>query len=284
MTPDPRTPVLVGAGQVTHRDGDVPSPLELMARAARAAAADSERPALLEKVQSVAVVDLFSWPVPDPGAALAQELGITPRETVRSARGGNGPIALLGDLAGAIADGRLDVALLAGGEAGTAFQAAMRDGRDPGWPAQPHAPAPTRTVGADRDPGDPAELEAGLIAPIFWYPLFEHALRGAAGRTRADHQQHLGELWVRFAEVARTNPYAWAIGTSRQRRGDRRAGPREPPGQRSLHEGDERQHHRRPVRRAAAVLGRGGPGGRGRPAAVGLRRGDRRRPRPLALR
>lgn len=208
---DPRTPVLVGAGQVTHRDGPGPSPLELMVQASRAAAEDAGAggAALLARAGSVAVVDLFSWPVPDPGGALAAELGLEPAETVVSARGGNGPVALLGDLAGRIAAGQLEVALLAGGEAGTAFQAAMREGRDPGWPTQPEGTAPTRTVGEDRDPGDPAELEAGLIAPIFWYPLFEHAVRSAAGRTRAEHQAHLGELWLRFAEVARTNPHAW---------------------------------------------------------------------------
>ncbi len=209
MSLDPRTPVLVGAGQVTHRDGEPPSPLELMVRAARAAADDTGSAELLGRVQSVAVVDLFSWPVPDPGAALAAELGIQPQETVVSARGGNGPIALLGDLAARIAAGQLDVALLAGGEAGTAFQAAMREGRDPGWTTQPDGIASTRIVGTDRDPGDPAETEAGLIAPIFWYPLFEHAVRGAAGRTREEHQGHLGELWLRFADVARDNPHAW---------------------------------------------------------------------------
>lgn len=211
MSLDPHTPVLVGAGQITHRDGDVPSPLELMVAAARAAALDAGvgGDALLARTQSVAVVDLFSWPVPDPGAAVAAELGCSPQETVVSARGGNGPIALLGDLAGRIAAGTLDVALLAGGEAGTAFQAALREGRDTGWGGQAEGTAPNRIVGADRDPGDPAELAAGLIAPIFWYPLFEHAIRGAAGRSREEHQRHLGALWLRFADVARDNPHAW---------------------------------------------------------------------------
>ncbi len=211
MSLDPRTPVLVGAAQLTHREGPVPSPLELMVAVARAAAQDAGAggPALLERAQSVGVVDLFSWPVPDPARALADALGLSPAETVASARGGTGPIALLGDAAQRIADGDLDVVLLAGGEAGTAFRAALRTGEDPGWGTQPAGTVPTRTVGTDRDPGDPAELAAGLIAPIFWYPLFEHALRGAAGRTRAEHEAHLGEVWLRWADAARANPYAW---------------------------------------------------------------------------
>lgn len=220
MSLDPRTPVLVGAGQVTRREGAAgppesrsgASPLAFMVEAARAAAADAGAggDALLARAQSVAVVEVFSWPVPDPGAALAAELGLTPAETVVTARGGNGPVALLGDLASSIAAGRLDVALLAGGEAGTAFQAALREGRDPGWGTQPDGTAPSRTIGADREPGDPAEIEAGLVAPLFWYPLFEHAVRGAAVRTRAEHRAWLGELWLRFADVARTNPHAWS--------------------------------------------------------------------------
>ena len=214
MTLDPRTPVLVGAGQLTHRDGTVPPPLELMVAAARAAAADAGAggDALLARAQSVAVVDLFSWPVPDPGALLARELGLRPAETVRCARGGNGPVALLSDLASRIAAGGVDVALLAGGEAGTTFMTALREGRDPGWEVQPAGTTPSRLVGADRDPGHPAELAAGLIAPLFWYPMFEHALRGATGRTRVQHQVHLGELWLRFAAVARENPHAWSRG------------------------------------------------------------------------
>lgn len=205
---DPRTPVLVGAGQLTDREGAL-TPLALMREAARRAAADAGPggDALLAKAQSVAAVDLFSWPIPDPAGELARELGLSPRETVVSARGGNGPIALLGDAAAAIARGDLDVALLAGGEAGTQFQAALREGRDAGFGGA-DAP-PSRVVGKDQDPHDPAELDAGLIAPIFWYPMFENALRGAASRTRAEHEAFLGELWLGFADVARDNPFAW---------------------------------------------------------------------------
>ena len=207
---DPRTPVLVGAGQVTHRPGEGDtSPLELMVRAARLAEEDAAAPGLLGQAGSVAVVDLFSWPVPDPGALLAAELGVAPRETVRATRGGTGPLALLGDLCGRIQAGDLDVALLAGGEVMTAFMRAVAQGRAPDWPQQPEGTAPTRDVGADSAPNHPAEEAAGLVAPIFFYPLFEQAVRGAAGRGPDEHQAWLGELWARFAAVARENPHAW---------------------------------------------------------------------------
>ncbi len=217
---DPRTPVLVGAGQLTDREGAL-TPLELMVEASRRAAADAgaNGDALLARAGSVGVVEPFSWPVPDPARELARELGLEPRETTISARGGNGPIALLGDAAAAIARGGLDVALLAGGEAGTRFQQALRAGGDAGFGTQPEGTEPSRTVGTDRDPHDPAELDAGLIAPIFWYPMFENALRGAAGRTREEHEAFLGELWLGFAGVARDNPFAWTTsppGTARE--------------------------------------------------------------------
>ncbi len=208
---DPRTPVLVGAGQLTHRpdDGPVPSTPQLLEHAARAALADTGADTLAGQVDSVAIVDLFSWTVTDPGAALAQALGLQPRETVVSARGGNGPTALLGDLSARILAGELAVALIAGGEAMTPFMQAVKSGQDTGWPTQPEGTPAPRLVGADREPGHPAELAAGLIAPAFWYPLLEQALRRSLGRPREEHQARLGRLWARFAAVAAENPFAW---------------------------------------------------------------------------
>ena len=199
-------PVIAGAGQVSRR-GDA-SPLELMCEAALAADADAGG-GLLARVGSVAAVDCFSWPVPDPGAALAGELRLAPRETVRTVVGGNGPIALLGDLCARIAAGELEAALLVGGEAVNPFMRAMRAGEPTGWPEQREGTAPTRLVGEDRAPSHEAELAAGLVAPVVYYPWFENAVRAAAGRDVVAHQAWLGRLWGRFAEVARENPYAW---------------------------------------------------------------------------
>lgn len=205
---DPRTPVIVGTGQITHRDAPVPSPLELMAQAVRAAAQDSTEPDLAARAEVIACVDGFSWPVPDPGALLKPAVGNADARTWRTTVGGNGPIALLGALAQAIADGDLDVAVLAGGEAFTPFK---QHGAQPppDWPSQPGGAQPDRVVGVDEPPSHEAELAAGLIAPIFVYPLFEQALRRTAGHTPEEHQRHLGKLCARLAEVARTNPHAW---------------------------------------------------------------------------
>jgi acetyl-CoA C-acetyltransferase len=215
-TIDPRTPVLVGTGQVTDRpargEATTRTPLGLMVEAARAAAADAGPggDALLRRVQSLGIVDVFCWPVPDPGALVARELGIAPRETVRTVIGGNSPVALLADAAGRIASGELDVALLGGGEVGTAFRAAMMSGGSTGWEEQPEGTAPTRVLGTDRPPSHEAELAAGLAFPISYYPLFEHRLRHAAGRTSQEQRAWIGEWWARYSTLAVEHPQGWA--------------------------------------------------------------------------
>ncbi len=207
---DPHAPVLIGAGQISRRDRSRElSPLELMARAARQAAGDPAARRLLERTESVGIVDCLSWPVADPGAFVADALGLRPAETVRTLTGGTGPIELLADACARIQAGRLDVALIAGAEAIGPFMRATREGRSTGWPEQPPASAPTRLLGADRAASHEAELAAGLLAPLHYYPWFENALRAAAGRTPDEHRRRLALLWERFARVARSNPHAW---------------------------------------------------------------------------
>jgi acetyl-CoA C-acetyltransferase len=212
-TLDPRTPVIVGTGQITHRpdDGDVPPPLDLIEEATRRAAADAGARGgeLLGALDVAGIVEIISWPVPDPAALLAARLGASPRETVRTARGGNGPIALLGHLCARIQGGDADAALLAGGESFNPFMRAVRAGKSTGWETQPEGTQPTTIVGEDRDASHPAELAAGLIAPVFYYPLFENAVRAAAAESPEDHQRRIAQLWARFAAVAAENPDAW---------------------------------------------------------------------------
>ena len=45
--------------------------------------------------------------------------------------------------------------------------------------------------------------------PVQVYPMFETALRAAAGRTPEAHQEHLGRLWSGLSKVAARNPHAW---------------------------------------------------------------------------
>lgn len=210
MPADPHAPILVGAGQHSRRPGEPEaSPLELIVRAARLAGERAGAERLLGRTESVRIVDCLSWPVPDPGALVAEELGARPAETVRTLTSGTGPLDLLADACAEIQAGRLDVALIAGGEAIGPFMRASREGRPTGWPEQAAGAAPTRLLGSDRAASHEAELAAGLLAPIHYYPWFENAVRAAAGRTPDEHREWLGRLWRRFAEVAESNPHAW---------------------------------------------------------------------------
>lgn len=207
---DPHAPVLVGAGQFSQRDRGLElSPLELMARAARQAAQAPAAGRLFERTESIGIVDCLSWPVPDPGTLVAATLGLRPAETMRTLTSGTGPLELLADACARIQAGRLDVALLAGAEAINPFIAAQREGRSLGWPEQPPASVPTRLLGTERPASHDAELAAGLLAPLHYYPWFENAVRAVAARTPEEHRQWLAALWERFARVARSNPRAW---------------------------------------------------------------------------
>jgi acetyl-CoA C-acetyltransferase len=148
------------------------SPLELIVRAARIASESPGTGRLLERTESVRIVDCLSRPVPDPGALVAEALGIRPAETLRTLTSGTGPLDLLADAAAEIQAGRLDVAAC--------------------WRRS------TTTRGS-------------------------RTRCAAAGRTPEEHQEWLGRLWHRFAEVAESNPDAWTREAPALRRSPRPA-------------------------------------------------------------
>jgi acetyl-CoA C-acetyltransferase len=201
---DPHQPVLVGAAQLVRGSGE---PLDMMEEVARAAMLDAGAEL---RVDSVAVVDSVSWLVGDPGALLAKRLKLEPRETVRTGLGGSAPQALVNDLAGRIADGSLDCAVIAGAEALATLMPYVKSGEKPPWTEDPGGEA-TRVLDRGNGGGSSSPEEAaGLIAPIFFYPLLEHAVRRAARRTRGEHLHAIASLWSRFSRVAAENEHAWS--------------------------------------------------------------------------
>ncbi|MQA06966.1 MAG: acetyl-CoA acetyltransferase [Pseudonocardiaceae bacterium] len=204
---DPHTPVLVGAGQLSWTDRNAATtPLALMVEASRRALRDTRRESeLLPKLRSIGVVNGLSWPAPDPGRALAAELGASPSETVTTHISGTSPLDMLREAASRVRDGQLDAALIAGAEA----VKSTADGRYAGGPDQPEGTEPDVVLGTDRYPREAAQEGAGLLSPVTCYAMFENAVRAAAGRTADAHEAWLGELWARFGMVAKSNPYAW---------------------------------------------------------------------------
>lgn len=198
--------MLVGYGQVNQRDENpAVEPVDLMEAAARAAAT----PRVLAAVDSVRVVNLLSWRYRDPGLLLARRIEAEPATTRYTPIGGNVPQSLVNQACLDIQQGRNDAVLISGGETwrtrtrlrarGAKLVGTQQDG------SVPLAPG----VEDEFVLAGPGELRIQLDRPAFVYPIFEQALRIAAGATRADHQRRIGELWARFSAVAATNEHAW---------------------------------------------------------------------------
>src|ERR1700716_1291355 len=133
MPVDPRTPLLVAAGQVNQRD-DAPSisPIEVMAAAAREAAAART----LEAVDSIRVVNVLSWRYRDPGLMLGELIGARDAATRYSGVGGNVPQSLVNQACLDIQQRRADVVLIAGGESWRTRMRLRAVGEKPDWPRQ----------------------------------------------------------------------------------------------------------------------------------------------------
>jgi acetyl-CoA C-acetyltransferase len=157
-------------------------------------------------VEVVAVVHILSWRHPDPGAALASRLGVEGVRTLQTSIGGNSPQLLLNELGAEIAAGRLQAALVVGAEA---MYTRRRIERPIPWlDGEGVVPAPLL---GDSQPGSSPEEAAHQAAiPTQVYPLFETAVRAAAGRSVEEHSRHVAELWSGFAAVAATRPEAWS--------------------------------------------------------------------------
>lgn len=209
---DLRTPVIVGAAQVIQRPGswtdpaDARGPIELMAEAARTAAADAGVAALLARVGWVAVAGGW-WRYADPARLVAGELGLAGVRTALSAISGSAPQELLGVAADRIARGELDAALVLGGEARWSHRRISRGGGEVAWITDDGGPPPDESFTSL----PPQAMEEGRWfngAPPA-YALFEIARRAALGLDAAEHRDALGRLWAGYNAVAVDNPFAW---------------------------------------------------------------------------
>ncbi len=206
MSLDPRTPVLVGAGQVNQREESPETePVDLMAAAAREAA----DPRVLAAVDSIRVVNLLSWRYRDPGLLLGRLIGAAAPATVYTGIGGNTPQSLLNQTCLDIQRGRTDVVLLAGGETWRTRMRLRAKGIRPDWTRQDETVAVPPGGESEVPMSGPGQDRIGLDRPAFVYPLFEQALRISAGESVAEHQSRIGELWAQFSRTAAGNPHAW---------------------------------------------------------------------------
>ncbi len=132
MTLDPCTPVIVGVGQAAERIDDAyyraMSGVELAAAGARAALDDcgadvAKVAALIDTVAGVRQFEISGPAEPVLGKSnnyprsVANRIGVDPARAILEVVGGQGPQHLINELAGQIAAGRSEVALVFGSDA-----------------------------------------------------------------------------------------------------------------------------------------------------------------------
>jgi acetyl-CoA C-acetyltransferase len=211
MSIDPRTPVLVGQGQVVNRIAslnDAREPTQLIADAIRQAATDAKLSKLPE-IDALHIVRLLSWKYANPAFTVASLLGIKTHKHGITPHGGNMPQLLVNKLALEIQRGELDIAIIAGGEASNSRARANRENETLKW-SESDADTPTaNNIIDDAAMSNDAEIARKIVLPIQIYPMFESAIRARAGRNIDEHEQLISELWSRFSNVAATNEFAW---------------------------------------------------------------------------
>ena len=222
---DPRTPVVIGVGQVAERIADPGyaglSPIDLAVGAARAAVADSQadRVALIAAVDTIAATRQFENSSPRAVAPLgkstkfplsvAHRLGAAPRRAVLDVVGGQSPQQLVSGFSRAIEAGLSDVVLLVGAEAISTIRHYARAEHKPDFSDDPAGQIEDRGFGLT-GLVTPALAAHGMGAPLTQYALLENARRAAQGRGREEYAAAMGELLAPFTEVAAKNPFSAA--------------------------------------------------------------------------
>jgi acetyl-CoA C-acetyltransferase len=217
MTTDwSRVPVVVGAGQVTNREGDpaaAPDPFELMSEAATGAFMSAGVDVGSADISHLWMVHCLSLRHGDPAPVLAGRLGIKAAETRCSGMGGNIPQWLVNRAAELVVAGGQPRVLIAGAEALATRRRAKKAGVELDWPSAPGWPDTWPPM--EPDVGvHPVERAHGLEAATTMYALVESALAHAQGHDPAAQRRAMGELMERFNAVAAANPLSW-FGTRR---------------------------------------------------------------------
>ena len=207
---NPRTPVLVGAGQVLNRlekMGDAKEPLQMMMAAVLRAEEDTGVGNLLSHAQSVRVVRGI-WSYENPAKLIAERIGAVGAETVGTLIGGNQNQVLINETAAAILHEGLDLAVITGAENGNSAGKARKAGV-----ALTETSAPGKydhVIGALQQPEHHEfERARGIMSAIQIYPMYDNAIRKDRGESIDQHAERVSALWSRFNDVAQRNPNAW---------------------------------------------------------------------------
>ncbi len=217
------TPVVIGVGQFTEKDvapENAQPPMGIAAEAAKAALHDTGVAAdLAAAIDTLVAIRIFpdSWNRPrmpnpfgraeNPPRAIARRIGADPALAIYGNVGGNTPQKYINEMAERIVAGDVGVALLAGSEAIKTAQLALRAEIKLDWQEEDTGSLEDRGIGEPLS--TPHEFAHGLGVPVQTYPLFENALRVAAGNTIEQHLMAMGELFSPFTKVAAQNPFSF---------------------------------------------------------------------------
>ncbi len=207
---NPRRPILVGISAVQQKSKpikDLLEPWQLMAEAARQAAADANSDKLLKAVDLVLVPE-GTWSYIDPGRLISEAVGATRARTVL-AKVGIPQQSLLSRACSDIAAGKAEAVLVTGGEAQYRTIVAGKAGIELVDTNQANV-QPDEILDPDGELLSQHELSCGLMMPVGFYAIMENALRHHLGQDIESHRDEISVMYERCSRIASQNPNAWS--------------------------------------------------------------------------
>ena len=202
------TPLLAGCAAVQQRETDIAKSREaiaLMIDAVKAAAEDCGNETILQHVQAI-YVPRGMWQYSDPARLIADAIGVPQAKTVL-ADFGILQQTLIGDACERIANGEIDCAIIAGGEA--KFRQLQASIQQVAAPETEQDAKPNEMMLPAADLCLDAETQAGLMMPVGFYAMIESALRFVRGESVDENRDRIAQRYQRFSEIAAQNPQAW---------------------------------------------------------------------------
>ncbi|KAJ1544356.1 hypothetical protein HK405_008710 [Cladochytrium tenue] len=214
------TPVIVGVGEVRNKHAGLDAaaePADLMLAAIRQALRDTASASGALVVDSIAVVQPWTWQYGDLPGLLAARLGAgavaAGARLHMTEHGGNQPGLLCDEAARAIASGQSKAAIIVGGEALASLAAFQKVGKypPPGW-TEPDLSGIRIDLSDKSMLGDGPAGRHGMGLPVHVYPLYENGLRARLGQTYEQNSRDSAEMYAAFDAVACRHEYSWRAG------------------------------------------------------------------------
>ncbi|MDY6934975.1 MAG: hypothetical protein SVZ03_12245 [Spirochaetota bacterium] len=205
-----RIPVLVGIGQLVHREKTQIQldPIKMMEEVCRKAAEDA-RLDNLRKVDTLYIVNCISKVMSKPAQELSELLGIQPSDTGYSWIGACAPQWFVNRAAERIFSGKSELVLICGAEAFYSHEKIQTGDSASSFFVEDDKAAGSLYIGDVRKPVSDLEIFYGLMSPLLSYSIFENALRAHNGKSIFDHSREIASFCSQFSQIASRNPYAW---------------------------------------------------------------------------